>query len=77
MNAYLVMMRFGMDDIPLLLTSDKAAAIAYAEQCTPESANATQDVLGTDASESLYVDVYEFTNGKLTNSEQIKDFTRA
>ena len=74
MDAYLVMLRHGMDDIPMLLTAVESEAIEFAERLGPNSGEREKIELGIDASMPNCVDVYRFVGGKLCGMNRIKTF---
>lgn len=86
MNAFLVVIRYSMDDIPLLLTSGRDEAMEVAKAVKPtefRDADKTvlegndadaQRVLSLNATDPLAVAIYEFTHGRLTGVVNVQDF---
>jgi hypothetical protein len=64
-----------MDDIPLLLTSDKAEAITFAKNVKEDDGKEEMKICG-DASTPISACVYHFSAaGKLTKVQVVQDFT--
>ncbi len=73
-TMYLVVVRHALDDLPVLLTADRTAAMAAAETATPNSGDPAADVLGIDVSTPGHVALYTFEDGVLTDASEVKDF---
>jgi hypothetical protein len=75
MNAYLVVLRFPLDDLPLFLTDDEAKAREFAKDVVPEDGEDEKRILSLDTSEPCNVSIWRFEDGRLVESELVTDFT--
>lgn len=75
MNAYLVVMRCNIDDLPLFLTSDIMEARTFAKQVTEEAGANECAILKMDRSDPISVQIWEFTEGRLSKVWKVTDFT--
>jgi hypothetical protein len=75
-KMYLVVVRYVMDDVPILLTSnrDKAFKEAAKLDMTVPALHRALDVLDVEVGEPLGVDVFTFRNGRITSANIVQEF---
>ncbi len=69
MNTYLAMVRFTMDDIPILLTNRESEAYRALQLLDAKTLADIQETLGTDASMRVCGAVYYFEQGAVIRVE--------
>lgn len=74
MNGYLVLLCHDMDDLPVFLTDDEDAAMAFAEALPGEPGNILRSVFQTDCSTPNCVKVVLFINGQPIGVRIVKNF---
>jgi len=69
MTTYLAVVRFTMDDIPILVTDSKSEAINALQTINTNELADIQETLETDVSQWVCGAVYHFTDGMPTGVE--------
>lgn len=73
-QTYIVMVRGGLDDVPILVTNDSDEAIECAESADWNSGQPETDIIGVGMNCPVAVAIYIFDDtGRLEAVEQIKD----
>jgi hypothetical protein len=75
-KMYQVVVRYIMDDIPVLLTSSRSKAFREAENLDlmADSLHSALDVIDVEVGEPLGVDVFTFRNGRITSANIVQEF---
>jgi hypothetical protein len=71
MDGFLVVMRHGSDDLPLLLTDRNVEAYQFAAAVTADDGRDEMAILKLDAT-PICVCIYTFVDGKLVECETVK-----
>lgn len=74
MNGYLVLLRHGMDDLPIGLFDTQGRADQFASTVEPMPTEAIRSLYGTDCSTPCCVEIVEFANGLPVNIRFVRDF---
>lgn len=64
MNAYLVLLRHTMDDLPIALFGDRDRAVKFAQKTRPQPTDAIRNFYNADCATPVAVVVVEFVRGK-------------
>lgn len=64
LNGYLAVVRFTMDDIPILLTNNREDAYEALQEIDDNTMARIQGVLGTDAAMLVCGAIYQFVRGE-------------
>lgn len=72
--SYLVVVRTNLDELPILLTSDRSEAIRKANKVTDRDAERSAEMMGVDSAGRINIAIIAFRNGKPTSIELIKDW---
>jgi hypothetical protein len=73
-KVYLVVMRYRLDDIPILTTTDPDEAFAAVRKARENAGDYAAEILGLDVADPIGVSILAFKNGKLIASEMVKEF---
>src|SRR5690606_20794901 len=74
-TQHLVLWRTTLDDVPLLLTTDRRRAFAYAKAPPEQDVAAGHRVMGLDICSAINTTVVSFRNGRPYRMEVVADFT--
>jgi hypothetical protein len=71
---YLVVVQYAVDDIPILLTSDRDEAIKVATNAGEHAGDIVLNMFNAPHMPPCRVFIYTFRNGQMVGYEAIKDF---